>query len=440
MTSQTKDKPMSSFSDIASAFANIDSSASKPDEYYASLAPAIRCPNCDQTVTGLHDSRETLPPPKPTKFNQLPVNGVTSQQAGPAVMTWRVFPCGCQVSTEWASALGKEMHNRRQGGTPQAVVVQASVLAAKKQELEADIAKLMAKKTAYEDQYIERSIAGMPPPPPGELLSLERKLIVLVDQLQKLCPGAHNKLPKTSYSQEALAWAAQNKLVIGNATASASVLEKIAEFLAIPSTKPAKPSSLAKPSSPAKPSPPAKIPTANPIAHIKPQSLPLPGAKDAGYVDPAAMMELEILLPPYVPLPQIGEGVQDQNGNFLGYCSGVVTSTSPTPHNKIRILQGSKGSMTPDEVKAVSAWQEQNSQANLKDMALKIKQSLDAHQARGTPLIPEAKAYLEHFQHLAKEVPQPEILTHEQRTSRFAESYGVGQRQRISRARRPKKS
>lgn len=422
MTSQTKGKPMSLFSDIASAFANIGSASSKPDEYYAGLAPAIHCPNCDQSVTGLHDSRETLPPPKPTKFNQLPVNGVTSQQAGPAVMTWRVFPCGCQISTEWASAFGKEMHNRRQGGTPQSVVVQASILATKKKELMDDIAKLMAKKTAYEDKYIEQSLAGMPPPPPGELLSMERKLIVLVDQLQKLCPGAHNKLPKTSYSQEAMAWAAQNKLVISNATASASVLDKIAEFLAIPSPKP------------------AKIPVANPIAHIKPQSPPLPGAKAMGYVDPSAMLELEILLPPYVPLPQIGEGVQDQNGNFLGYCSGIVSSTSPTMHNKIRILQGSKGSMTPDEVKAVSAWQESNSQANLKDMAQKIKQNLDAHAARGTPLIPEAKAYLAHFQQLAKEVPKPEILTHEQRTSRFAESYGVGQRQRISRARRTKKS
>lgn len=426
MMSQAKGKPMSFFSDIASAFSNIGSAAAKPDEYYASLQPAIRCPNCDNAVTGLHDSKETLPPPTPTKFNQLPVHGVTSQQAGPAVMTWRVFPCGCQVSTEWASAFGKEMHNRRQGGTPQSVIVQVAVVVAKKKELESDIANLMAKKNAYEDKCIQQSLAGMPLPPPGELLSIERRLIVLVDQLQKLCPGAHNKLPKTSYSQEALAWAAQHKLVIGNATASSSTLSKIAEFLAMLPTKPGEPT---------------KIPTANAAVQLKPPPLaPVPPITAQAYVDPSAMVEMEIILPPYVPLPKIGEGVQDEHGNFLGYCSGVVTSASTTMHNKIRILRGSKGSMTPDEVKAVSAWQEQNSKANLKDMALKIKQNLDAHVTRGTPLIPEAAAYLKHFQQLAKEVPQPEILTHQQRTEKFAESYGVGQRQRVSRARRPRKS
>ena len=161
--------------------------------------PQITCPNCNSLCYGLKDACEMLPPVHPTKFNQLPTTAPSKiEDVGPVVLTWRVSPCGCQVSQEWVSAYAKELTNRKLGHPAQVVVAMTSEeLAAKKQRLERDITQLY-KAVEFDAEHG----AG-----PTVVRKHERDLVVKVDELMKLCPGPHNKKIKPiNLMQETIAW------------------------------------------------------------------------------------------------------------------------------------------------------------------------------------------------------------------------------------------
>ena len=369
---------------------NIASSSKLSDAHYAALDPPLHCPNCGQLAEGLHDSQETLPPPKPTKFNQLPVAGITSQQVGPAVMTWRVAPCGCQVNLEWAGSFGKEMASRKEGHTPMPLKLDEKKLAVMRKELETIIADLMAGKDKCEQQCQDYLVNGhsseslVKSPIFKKLVSLERSLIMRVDQLQKLCPGTHNKLPKTSFSPDSTEWAKKNNMTLVNA-APVDPASNIAKFAdAYLASLVSKATQVDIGNAMSKPSLVGSLATAG-ETEIK---------------------EIEVLLPPYVALPSIGEGIQDEHGNFLGFCSAITTVSHPGSAiaHKVRILVAGKGTLSVEEVKILSA----TKQAAVKQ----------------TP---------------AKSVAGPEVPTPRQRADHLAERYGVGQRQRVSRFKRKKR-
>jgi hypothetical protein len=175
------------------------------DAEYTWKEPQITCPNCGSICNGLRDAQETLPPAHPTKFNQVPtVAPVTGEQLGPTVLTWRASPCGCQVSVEWAGAYAAEVQHRKLGRPPRPVVAMTPEAMEKKKEgLEKSIAKLM-------------TLLEVPFTSDKEITRIEHDLVVQVDALMKLCPGAHNKkkIPAVALTQDTLAWASKNKLAL----------------------------------------------------------------------------------------------------------------------------------------------------------------------------------------------------------------------------------
>ena len=178
--------------------------------------PQIRCPNCESIVNGLESAQEVVQIGSPTttaagkpkpKFNQDPVNTPTSNQVGAVRMVWRVATCGCQVSPEWAGAYKAEVNRRANGETPKKVVEMTEAQREQqKKELEKWITFLYGEKAKIDKA-------------PGiysaqQVLGVEKSLVMAVDRLMKLCPGAHNKLPSTELNQATLQWAAHNQLAI----------------------------------------------------------------------------------------------------------------------------------------------------------------------------------------------------------------------------------
>jgi len=179
--------------------------------------PQIRCPNCQSVVNGLREGQEKVPLGSPTvtavgqkkpKFNQDPVTPpVPGQQTQALRLVYRMNPCGCQVSQEWAGAYAAEVLRRRQGKEPKEVVeMTASQKEGRKKSLLKSIGniyKLIEQRKAAGDMF---SAAEIP--------KLEKELVVKVDQFMRLCPGEHNRLPQTNLSQSTLGWASKNQLAL----------------------------------------------------------------------------------------------------------------------------------------------------------------------------------------------------------------------------------
>ena len=431
-------------------------SAQHGDDKWTKLSPEIVCPNCGSAVNGLKDTQEILPPLHPTKFNQQPIKGITSQEVGPAVLTWRLHPCGCKVSVEWAGAYGKEVQRRKDGLAPATVKAMSDdEKAVKLASLEKAIASLLVLKQQYDDQTSEQVSKGLPPPPHGERVKVERELVLKVDALMKLCPGAHN-VGKLSLMQETLAWAAKNKFQLPVATSSSPpTLAEIATFvkggLVAASKAPQASSGYDHLKAPVNPSQVA-------AATLKSPSMPTttPKLNLSGLVAFPSGYGLEITLPGNLPVPKVGDHILDENHCHIGRCSQVIPQ--PYGSHKIRVVTGpelqnifgtqtqvpplatkplSPSSSATKPLTADEAAFEAAAEEVLADVVAKrIQQNIEAHVSKGTPLSPEAMEFLKHYNAAVKEVAGPQGAGTVGGNAGLEDRLGFGHRQRISKVRR----
>lgn len=159
--------------------------ASIAHEKAISQKPAICCPNCHGPVKELDSAQ-----PKYEKPEGLD---------DPAPLHFVLHPCGCKVHPEWAAAFTKELNRRMEGEIPLPVVP------FKPEELDAKVRSLEERIT---DLYAQRDQTQGEP-----RRRLEYYLVIAVDELMRLVPGAHNTLPQIgSLDPEVEVWAAKNKM------------------------------------------------------------------------------------------------------------------------------------------------------------------------------------------------------------------------------------
>lgn len=169
----------------------------------AAVSPPLTCPSCGQLVTDIVgatqlyqvDVKETGgkshkgdPPPCPVSGLDLP----------PALFTTE--PCGCRVYHDWAGGFTAELQSRMSGNPPKAVKTMT------KKERD----KLLAH---YQDRMSALMSLQAAPNTKEQKEAVDYWLVICADQIQRLCPGAHNKkpLPKTLEPKVA-EWAADKGL------------------------------------------------------------------------------------------------------------------------------------------------------------------------------------------------------------------------------------
>lgn len=147
--------------------------------------PEVCCPNCHNPVKELDSAQPKYVKPE----------GV---EADPP-MHFVLHPCGCKVHPEWAAAFTKELNRRIEGEVPLPVCAfKPEELDAKVRSLEEQITDIMAKRHDAEGEARKR---------------LEYYLVIAVDELMRLLPGAHNRLPQVdTLDPEVEAWAGKNKM------------------------------------------------------------------------------------------------------------------------------------------------------------------------------------------------------------------------------------
>jgi len=206
-------EPCDATVELRTTMSNIENPPSQNNPAkYTWMEPQIRCPNCKSIVNGVGATQEVvqlgsptntaLGKPKP-KFNQEPLKSTpTSQTVGAVRMIWRVDSCKCQVSQEWAGAFTAEVNRRVNGEKPQPVNeltdVQREI---KKKQLEKEITNLYTSLGNMKKLHWDVS-------------EVEKSLVVRVDQLARLLPGNHNKLPTVKLSPGTLTWATKNGLIV----------------------------------------------------------------------------------------------------------------------------------------------------------------------------------------------------------------------------------
>jgi hypothetical protein len=172
------------------------------DQAAAAVDP---CPNCGQPVSGLANGRsyqidvaETggkshkgdIPPcPVPGMFGALP-------------MVYAADPCGCRVSTLWASTYQIEVNSRADGRPPKAVQIPEATRLRDLKQMEANLGRLYSVQTTSDPDSSTRKAADF-------------WVVVVADQIQRLCPGKHNTKPSPKpLNATVAAWAKANGLTV----------------------------------------------------------------------------------------------------------------------------------------------------------------------------------------------------------------------------------
>lgn len=147
--------------------------------------PAICCPNCHNPVKELDSAQPKYVKPE----------GVE----GDPPMHFVLHPCACKVHPEWAAAFTKEVNRRMEGEVPLPVCpFKPEELDARVRAIEERITNNMALRDDAEGEARRR---------------LEYYLVIDVDELMRLLPGAHNRLPQLDQlDPEVEAWAGKNKM------------------------------------------------------------------------------------------------------------------------------------------------------------------------------------------------------------------------------------
>jgi len=186
-------------------------------------APAMRCPNCDEICGGVSPVGETYTirvreregKSHEASIPPCPVSGFETHP-----ITYTAEPCGCRVTHMWASAFATELRRREENQQPKPVV------------------DMTDRQRTERLRFLERKLA--------ELYSLQisattghRKeavdywIVVVADQIQRTCPGAHNRAPAAPISEKVTAWAGEKgftvpRVVIDTSRDGSTQAEKLA--------------------------------------------------------------------------------------------------------------------------------------------------------------------------------------------------------------------
>ena len=152
--------------------------------------PRMACPNCGQVCSGIAGAKPQYEIPQ-TNAPCLPLGDNTVE---PPRMLYSLEPCGCKASQEWAAAFSVELNRRLEGADPRPIVdMTEKERQARVASLEQRISKLysaQAKATIKEHKE-----------------AIEYRLVILTDQLMRLLPGAHNKVPPVNLTPKVAQWA-----------------------------------------------------------------------------------------------------------------------------------------------------------------------------------------------------------------------------------------
>jgi hypothetical protein len=189
------------------------------DSNWTKLLPAIHCPSCNTLAAGLNSAEELVKPGSPPalgskpKPDAPPVNPSIGPGYGAVRLVWRLDPCKCQVSREWAVAYAKEVNHRRDGGQPGHVVDMAEAEREKRKlAIEQKLTKLFA-----EQEQVKKVQAGNHSVPlwSNELEATEKQILLAITELKQVC-GEKTAKPYADKLDElsghTMKWASYNNL------------------------------------------------------------------------------------------------------------------------------------------------------------------------------------------------------------------------------------
>lgn len=166
------------------------STSGQSPQALALLKPQILCPSCGQVCFGIAGAQPQYEVPQ-TNAGYLPLG---DNFAEPPRMLYNLEPCGCRASQEWAAALTAELNHRLEGGSPRQVV---DMTETERQEKVLQLEKRISKLYSAQEKAISQEHKD----------SIQYRLVVLTDQLMRLVPGAHNKIPAVTLSAKVRQWA-----------------------------------------------------------------------------------------------------------------------------------------------------------------------------------------------------------------------------------------
>lgn len=148
--------------------------------------PRLLCPSCGELASGIGggkqlyqvDIAESAGKSHRGDVPPCPIEGMSTP-----IMCYNVEPCGCRVNQEWAGAFNAELNRRLSGQKPCDVVdMTPKQRAAKITTLENRLSLLYSiqANTAMNTQGREAA---------------DYWIVIVADQLQRLCPGVHNTKP-----------------------------------------------------------------------------------------------------------------------------------------------------------------------------------------------------------------------------------------------------
>ena len=152
--------------------------------------PRMACPHCGQLVSGLAEAVLQYEIPQ-TNAPCLPLGDNTVE---PPRMIYSLEPCMCRASQEWAAAFSAELNRRMEGGEPRPIIdMTEKERQGRIKNLEELISKL----------YSAQAKATMP----EHKDAIQYRLVILTDQLMRLIPGSHNKVPPVKLNPNVEQWA-----------------------------------------------------------------------------------------------------------------------------------------------------------------------------------------------------------------------------------------
>ncbi len=166
-------------------------------------APPLNCPCCGQRAVDLAGATQIY------RVDVKEAGGKSHKGDVPPCplsslihppMFYTVEPCGCRVSQEWAGAFSAELQSRMDGQPPKAVVdMTQKQRDAKLAVLEGQLSKLYALQAVSTGQAKE---------------GIDYWIVIVADQIQRLCPGPHNMKPSQPLTPKVANWAEANSLKI----------------------------------------------------------------------------------------------------------------------------------------------------------------------------------------------------------------------------------
>ena len=179
--------------DILSTTASVESShmmfESTAREKALALEPRLCCPNCGQPVSGFINAvQQYKTPPAVTSTADCPFPELLQR------MSYTLEPCSCRVTPEWAAEFTNELNRRMAGETPLPICDLTTTQRHQQvKKIEAQISDLYSRLDKAATTEAKARI--------------QYYLVLAVDYLMRLTPGAHNCVKPVALDPEVRLWA-----------------------------------------------------------------------------------------------------------------------------------------------------------------------------------------------------------------------------------------